>query len=133
MTKIAVYGTLRRGFGNYNWLLLEQEFLGEQTISLPFKMISLGGFPGLIRSKENHDSVIEVFEIDEETFRSADSLEGYPHFYNRKLIDTEFGQAWIYYLADGYYDQTRAAVPNGDWKQFIEKSRNKNHEILSQD
>lgn len=131
MIKIAVYGTLRRGFGNYQYLLSDQKFIGEEVIELPLKMVSLGGFPGLIPSEDMHSNVIEVFEIDEEAFRSVDGLEGYPHFYNRQEIKTKFGKAWIYYLSDGYYDDDdRTLVPDGDWKLFTEQKQKK-HEILS--
>lgn len=40
----------------------------------------------------------EVWEIDDEMFRRTDRLEGYPHFYDRKEVDTPYGQAWIYFL-----------------------------------
>ena len=130
MRKIAVYGTLRRGFGNYGWLLSDQKFLGEQTIELPYKMVSLGGFPGLVPADETHGIFIEVFEIDGEAERSVDSLEGYPHFYDRVEIETEFGTAWIYILANSA-DTTLPDVHSGDWKQYVENRRNVANELLS--
>lgn len=130
---IAVYGTLRRGFGNYSYLLADQHFIGEEIISLPFKMVSLGGFPALIPSEENNDIVIEVFDIDDEAFRGVDALEGYPAFYNRTQVETSHGKAWIYFITDtdGYYDE-RDLVPNGDWKQFVTNKYQIKNAVLSQ-
>ena len=133
MIKIAVYGTLRRGFGNYQYLLADQRFMGQETVELPMRMVSLGGFPGLIASEEETEVVIEVFEIDEEAFRSVDGLEGYPRFYNRKEIDTSFGKAWIYYLEDADNYKGSASVPNGDWKEYVQSKVAKRYEILSED
>lgn len=128
--RIAVYGTLRRGFSNYGYLLGDQEFLGEETVSLPYKMVSLGGFPGLVASEENHDVVIEVFKIDEEAARSVDRLESYPRFYNRTEIVTSFDVAWIYYLNNPEGYNSNKEVPGGDWKKFKNSIKNI-YELLS--
>jgi gamma-glutamylaminecyclotransferase len=128
--KIAVYGTLRRGFGNYGYLLKNQVFLGQETVKLPYKMLSLGGFPGLVPSEESNDIVIEVFNIDEETSRGVDSLEGYPRFYDREEINTSHGKAWIYFLANPESYSSREVVADGDWKNY-RNSLTRFHEILS--
>jgi len=132
MRKIAVYGTLRRGFGNYQYYLSDQTYLGQEIVNLPMRMVSLHAFPGLVESDENTDVVIEVFEVDEEAARSVDGLEGYPGFYNRKEIDTSFGKAWVYFLRREEYENS-ASVPNGDWKEFITIKRNAQNEVFSQD
>jgi len=118
MRRIAVYGTLRRNFGNYRALLEEQEFLGQETLDLPYRMVSLGGFPGLVVSDKLHPIVIEVFNIDDECARSVDGLEGYPTFYTRTEIPTSFGDAWVYYLANKDF-KGLAPVEEGDWLKFI--------------
>jgi len=119
MRQIAVYGTLRRGFDNYGYLLYDQEFLGQEVLELPFKMISLGGYPGLIATKDNHPITVEVFNIDDEAARSVDHLEGFPGFYTRKIVDTGFGPSWIYYLEDKQY-QNLVEITSGDWAKYVE-------------
>lgn len=131
MIKIAVYGTLRKGFDNYQYLLSDQEFLGQEIVSLPFKMVSLGGFPGLVASETNNNAVIEVFNVDEEVFRSVDGLEGYPRFYDRTRIKTSYGDAWIYFLADKNSYEYRTVIPNGDWSIYINEKRTQRNEIFS--
>ena len=39
-----------------------------------------------------------VWEVNEDTFQVLDQIEGYPDFYDRKLVHTTEGKAWMYYL-----------------------------------
>jgi len=119
MTKIAVYGTLRRGFGNYNYFLSDQEFLGLEVLYLPYKMVSLGGFPGLVPTEAVNPIVVEIFDIDDEAFRGIDYLESYPNFYNRRKVDTSFGEAWIYFLEESEYNSLEC-IESGNWSEYID-------------
>lgn len=94
---VFVYGTLKQGYGNHR-LLTEAEKLGTaivQDVTL-YDM----GFPVAIDS--DGDFVTgEVYRVDdEETMQRLDWLEGYPSFYDRKLVDTEHGQAWMYFQTE---------------------------------
>ena len=113
--KVFVYGSLKQGFGNHR-LLESATFLGLDTTPPDYTMYSLGGFPGII-PKGNTPIQGEVYEVDQDQFERLDMLEGYPSFYNRKLIDTAHGDAWIYYLnGDDGEDFTRyERVDNGVW------------------
>lgn len=113
--KVAVYGTLRKGFGNHV-LLLNSEFIGQETLSVPYVMHSLGGFPGLVPSDNNHDIVFEIYNVDDKTLRSLDMLEGYSgdeewDFYSRTTIDTSVGKALVYYLKENDGE----IIESGDW------------------
>lgn len=83
-------------------------------------MYSLGAFPG-ITLNGNTPITIEVYEIDDFTLVRLDSLEGFPNFYNRMQINTEFGSVWIYYLDDNnkYYKNNRPPIDSGDWMAYI--------------
>lgn len=116
MTKICCYGTLRFGFGNWSWAL-NCEPISTETVNIPFKMISLGGFPGLVPSDENHDITIEIYEVDEHQYNSIERLEGYPKFYQKALIPTSLGEVEVYVLNDKEY-QNYPVVESGDWKEF---------------
>lgn len=113
MNKIAVYGSLRKGRGNHR-VILGSTQLSEEVVNIPFYMVSLGGFPGLIPSEENHDITIEVYEVDEPTYKSVERLEGYPRFYQKAKIQTSQGEAEIYVLEDPHYAQA-PRVESGDW------------------
>jgi len=95
---VAVYGTLKRGFGNHR-VIAPGQFLGTDTTP-GFVMHSLGGFPGVVRGDGTIH--IEVYAVDDQTMGSLDCLEGYRAsdplrgFYDRVQIDTRFGRAWLY-------------------------------------
>lgn len=96
MTKVAVYGTLKRGRGN-DRLLGDAKFLGETLTTPEYTMYHLGAFP-CITLEGDTPIHVEVYEVDSDTFKRLDMLEGYPSFYNRKKINTILGTAWIYYM-----------------------------------
>lgn len=114
----AVYGTLRKGFGNYQRILegTDSEFLGTERAYIPFKMVSLGGFPGLVPSNDTKIT-LEVFRINNPAIeRQLDLLEGYPDFYEKTKIATQWGEANIYYLHSERY-KNYPVIPSGDWRE----------------
>lgn len=103
MHKVFVYGSLKRGLHN-NGFLSEARFIGERTTQdETWVMLSLGGFPGVL--KKHHGGLSasvrgELYEVDDETLARLDRLESNGHFYNRelvKLIDEDH-PAWMYVL-----------------------------------
>lgn len=113
---VAVYGTLRKGFHNH--VLLEgSKFLGETKTEPKFNMY--GNLIPWITNNGDTSIAIEVYEVEEETFQRLDWLEGYPNYYDRQVIDTEFGEAWIYFR---WYTAAENKISSGDWKKF-QKSR----------
>ena len=116
---VAVYGSLRKNMGNDHYLT-NSNYLGEFKTEPIFSLYSLGGFPGL---KENGNTAVtmEVYEVNEATARSIDSLEGYspnrkPTFYDKQSIETPWGTASVYtYVNDISEDRL---VKSGDWKEY---------------
>ena len=84
MKRIMVYGSLKRGFGNHR-LLETSKFMGNATTEPSFVMISLGGFPGIVRGGETPISG-EIFEVSDEVLARLDRLEGHPTWYERQDI-----------------------------------------------
>jgi gamma-glutamylcyclotransferase (GGCT)/AIG2-like uncharacterized protein YtfP len=102
--RITVYGSLLEGLSNWGWHLNNDEStkLGEHILEGSFKMISMGGFPGLVQDEAvNNKIFVETYEVSDKVFRSVERLEGYPHFYDRVGIDTPYGDSEIYVLASG--------------------------------
>ena len=93
--RVAVYGSLLSGLGNHG-LLEEATLLGEGKTEPVFSMYDLGYYPGITENGKTPIK-IEVYEVDDTTFGRLDMLEGYPSFYNRKLIPTQHGVSWIYF------------------------------------
>jgi gamma-glutamylcyclotransferase (GGCT)/AIG2-like uncharacterized protein YtfP len=97
MLKVVVYGSLRRGMGNHR-LLERSELLSTEVIQANYDMLDMGSYPGLVRSEEPNDIVVEVYSVTPETFTDIEHLEGYPSFYNRENVRTTEGDAPIYFL-----------------------------------
>jgi len=118
MKKICVYGSLRRHHCNWRYLI-NQEPLVTEVINIPFKMISLGSFPGLIPSEENNDITVEIYEVTEDTYKAVEALEGYPSFYQKALVPTSLGELEIYVLLSPRYAANPTFVENGDWNTYL--------------
>lgn len=93
---VFVYGTLKRG-GRLHDALRYANFLGVHSTDPVYAMYTTNDLYPYIC---DGNSVVhgEVFEVDDENLRYLDRVEGYPDFYNRKLIETPWGDAWVYYI-----------------------------------
>lgn len=112
----AVYGSLRAGLGNHR-VIENAPRLSDGVISNQFRMVGLGGFPGLLKAGNDSTSiVVEVYEVNSvPQANSLDSLEGYPNFYNREIVLLDDGrECWVYFLEDSRY-QSSKPVDSGDW------------------
>lgn len=115
---VFVYGSLKRGFYNEHTMKRANgRFIGEfRTKMSSYKMVSLGSFPGVVLG--GNDSIAgEVWEVD--SLDPLDALEGYPDFYTRISIGTDYGPAWMYILSRRYEStaDNYPVVSNGEWKK----------------
>jgi len=92
--RVFVYGTLLRGEVNHH-LLTAARFLGEHRTEPRFTLLVLGAYPGLVA---RGDTAVqgEVYAVDAAGLRRLDQLEDYPRLYDRRLIPTDHGSAWVY-------------------------------------
>ena len=105
---VAVYGSLRRGFGN-NDLLSTSRFLGEEWIEGNYTMYNLGFYPGVVEGSTEPNKIrVEVYEVEDDVLARLDRLEGFRgddnpnNFYNRKVVKTSHGDTYIYFLNEDY-------------------------------
>lgn len=111
---VFVYGTLRQGERNHNYLLGNQ-CLGHCETSPHYALYDLGSYPAVI---EGHDSILgEVYLIDDQTLSHLDQLEDVPVEYRREQIETPFGQAWIYLYQNS--SKLDTLISSGDWCQRV--------------
>jgi gamma-glutamylcyclotransferase (GGCT)/AIG2-like uncharacterized protein YtfP len=109
---VFVYGTLRTGEENHA-LLTGSVNLGMATTAGKFTMLDMGDYPAVI-NHGNHAIVGEVYMVSRETMAKLDVLEEYPDYYQRMMISTPYGDAWIYVLEKSP-DQKPNEVKSGDW------------------
>jgi len=103
---VFVYGTLKRGYGNHSVIDREgNQFVSEAFLRGPFKMISLGAFPGVVEDTSLPDAEIqgEVFRVAEDNMAALDALEGNGRFYTRYQRQIWWPtedppEAWVYLL-----------------------------------
>ena len=115
MARVAVYGSLKRGFGNHYLLSNRGLFLGAWLTDASYTMYDLGAFPAVLHGGDT-SIVCEVYQIDEPTLEHLDRLEGHPEFYKRELVPTEiWGEVWLYVFVDQADIIKRKVVDDGFW------------------
>jgi gamma-glutamylcyclotransferase (GGCT)/AIG2-like uncharacterized protein YtfP len=119
MRMVAVYGTLKQGWGNHR-LLAESTFVKDDVITSAV-LYDLGPFPGAKQTEDKNDSIqVEVYEVDDATFRQLDSLEGYyadhptQGLYNRVEVITVTGLPVWTYIYNGDVSGS-GVVDKGNW------------------
>lgn len=125
INKVAVYGSLRKGLSNHS-VIEKSRLLGFDFVE-GFSMYPINksnGFPFALQDNSENSIKVEVYEINNESTKMRlDSLEGYPSFYDRVIIDTEFGKCWIYVL--NMEKDTSSMVSISDWKKYLEEDKTK--------
>ena len=129
MKKVFVYGSLLSGLGNHG-LLSESKLVGITKTPKSFNMLDLGSFPGVIEEREGKAIIGEVYEVDDMTFNRLDQLEGYNKnnptrgLYDRMIIETEFGEAYMY-TYNNHYGGGDNIVEDGDWRKYYTNKYNR--------
>jgi len=123
MNKIFVYGTLKQHQPNFA-LIKNGIFCGVGRLpkSNNFRMVSMGSFPALIEVGNNTPQEIngEIWDVDDESFKNVDYLEGYPTFYAREqftILDSAGREhtCWTYFIPDELATRELKSVDNGTW------------------
>ncbi|MES9865996.1 MAG: gamma-glutamylcyclotransferase family protein [Candidatus Thiodiazotropha sp. LLP2] len=114
-SKVFVYGTLKRTQVNHQ-LLNSATYLGLFNTQPYYKMFHLGGYPGVVKGGSTSIQG-EVYQVDVLSMNKLDRLEGYPHAYTRELIQTPWGNAWIYLYRGSI--EGRIAIPTGVWHDNV--------------
>lgn len=122
---VAVYGSLRKKQSNYEYHLSNSTYKGTFTTEPEYTMHSLSYYPGL-KLNGNTSIVMEVYEVDEDTLKNLNRLEGYypgekSTFYDRIEIDTPWGKAFTYIYVNPLSKDS--IVESGDWVEFKNKEK----------
>ena len=117
---VATYGSLRKNHGNWRYIL-NCDPITTEVVEIPFRMISLGSFPGLIPSDELNQITIELYDVNPQTYSRIESLEGFPSFYQKALVPTSLGEVEVYVLESPRYQSGYDEVKSGDWNEFYKR------------
>lgn len=127
-----VYGTLRKGFVNYN-RILKGMTAAEHAAITTGTMFSVGGFPALIESPVSESPIMgELMYIKPERYAEAlgsmDYLEGYREgdearsMYIRKKVNVfnesagQMVECWVYYWNRSV--SNLQLIESGCWREF---------------
>lgn len=98
---VAVYGTLKKGYGNYYGHLYTSTFKGSGKTKDKYPLL-VDGLPFLVNKKGmGHNVEVDVFEVSDSVLARLDILESHPRWYKREQIPVMIGKkevlAWIYF------------------------------------
>jgi gamma-glutamylaminecyclotransferase len=98
---VAVYGTLKKGYTNYNWYLTSSKFVGSGTTKEKYPLI-IKGLPYLIeKDGYGHNVEVDVFKVSGDVLSRLDRLESHPTWYKRKqvpiLVNGKVLMCWVYF------------------------------------
>lgn len=99
---------LKNGKVNHG-VLAKSQYLGNHVTDPKYTMYDMGAYP-CITLDGNTAIHGEVYEVD--SLRRTDILEGYPVYYNRTEIETEYGTAWVYHY---YPNADSKIIESGNW------------------
>ncbi len=94
--QVAVYGTLKEGYGNHR-LLEGSKLIGKGTTALKYPMVQGYGFPYVYDEEGVGENIhVEVYEVTTEVMDSLDRLEGVDSgHYTPALVDIDLeGGVW---------------------------------------
>ncbi|MBK8040298.1 MAG: gamma-glutamylcyclotransferase [Verrucomicrobiaceae bacterium] len=97
MTRVFVYGTLKRGGENHSWIE-GQRFVSMAKTRPVYRMFDLGGYPGMVRDVQGMSIEGELWEVDAAGLAKLDVLEDVAGGeYERVAMELEGGE-----MAEGY-------------------------------
>jgi gamma-glutamylcyclotransferase (GGCT)/AIG2-like uncharacterized protein YtfP len=111
MHRVFVYGTLRRG-ESHAQLMQGARFLGSHITDPRYTLCDMSEYPAAVSwgATAIHG---EVYEVDNALLRRLDEYEEFPEVYNRRLIHTPYGGAWIYLMLAP--PAVACVIAHGDW------------------
>ena len=115
---VFAYGTLRAGESNAHFLAQATK-LGAYRLPAGYLLYDLGAYPAAIEDADGTGLTGEVYAIDDAQLAALDRLEEYPEEYDRVLIETPWGEAWLY-VYNAELDEAQEGVSiiaGGDWCQ----------------
>jgi len=87
LTMIAVYGTLKYGYSNYQSYLTQAKYIGPGETLNKYPLI-INGLPYLLNKKGVGEYVeVDLFLVNSKELKNIDALEGHPNWYRRERVE----------------------------------------------
>jgi gamma-glutamylcyclotransferase (GGCT)/AIG2-like uncharacterized protein YtfP len=117
---LAVYGTLKQGYYNYNKYLKEFKPVYTGFIEVKFQLHSNGRYPMIIHSPETNNIYFEIFEISTRKFEEIIELEEpYGYHYETIEIPNLNQRVEVFVYTAGGPPSEFNIVENGIWEPTI--------------
>jgi gamma-glutamylcyclotransferase (GGCT)/AIG2-like uncharacterized protein YtfP len=114
-TLVAVYGTLKKGYRNYELLLAGREPIFRGLVSVRYRLYGTPDHPMLVPDSGKHSVLVEVFEVEPPKLAELDALEE-PYDYWRETVHLEeLGRSVEIYVHDAPPPEGFEPVTSGDW------------------
>lgn len=113
---VAVYGSLKQGFGAHEILGDEKEFIGNGIIH-NYGLYGVSSWPG-IKPLVGGKVAVELYRVSEDRIPHLDSYEGYPDLFSREVLDVFVGEEEHYQASVYVYNgevRKEAFVESGVW------------------
>ncbi len=111
---VFVYGTLKKGFFYHDKYLGDGkgEFVSTASVGNDYSLY-IDALPFMVREKSDTGVKGELYEVNADTLKNLDDLEGHPIFYKREAIevkdaDGNIKNAWAYIYPSVFDGKSRA-------------------------
>lgn len=141
---IAVYGTLKKGYSNYQSYLKSSKFVGSGVTKDKYPLV-ISGLPYMVDEKGlGHNVEVDVFKVSNATFNDLDQLEGHPKWYKRRETKIKMSNGkeltcWLYFnpktITSGtqmHKTYTQSYMPSSSQRVFFDSNHNHVNTIYSQ-
>ena len=118
LTLVALYGTLKVGYFNYELHLKGALPVDSRSVELPFEMYENGEYPMLVPSSERHPIWIELFEVDADKLRELDDLEAPYGYWRETVLLEELSREAEIYVHAAPPPPGFTLVASGDWPRL---------------
>lgn len=114
---VAIYGTLKVGYDNYQRHLKGERPVEALFVELPYEMYAGDDYPMLVPAAagERHRIWVEIFDVDETKMRELDDLEAPYGYWRDTVFVAELGKNVAIYLHPAPAPPGFTRVPSGKW------------------
>lgn len=108
---VLVYGSLKKGY-RLSRYMERSRFIGPARTAPNYRLVDLGPYPAIVHAPPGAGREVdgELYEVDEESLRLLDRVEGVPDLYDRQPIDVQGVAGTVF----GYVYQRPVAPPRGE-------------------